>query len=62
MYKNNINYAAKPCELKILENNTRPPFCTKFLGCFSYCLGIARDYRNGWKWHQLDIHKWIIYL
>ena len=23
---------------------------------------FARDYRNGWKWYQLDIHKWIIYL
>ena len=22
---------------------------------------FARDYRNGWKWFQLDIHKWIIY-
>jgi stearoyl-CoA desaturase (delta-9 desaturase) len=23
---------------------------------------FARDYRNGWKWNQIDIHKWIIYL
>lgn len=23
---------------------------------------FARDYRNGWKWNQIDIHKWVIYL
>jgi len=23
---------------------------------------FARDYRNGWKWYQLDVHKWIIYM
>ncbi|AEI88712.1 MAG: Fatty-acid desaturase [Candidatus Midichloria mitochondrii] len=28
----------------------------------NYHHAFARDYRNGWKWHQLDIHKWIIYL
>lgn len=22
---------------------------------------FARDYRNGWKWYHLDVHKWIIY-
>lgn len=22
---------------------------------------FARDYRNGWKWYQFDVHKWIIY-
>lgn len=22
---------------------------------------FARDYRNGWKWYQLDVHKWLIY-
>ena len=23
---------------------------------------FARDYRNGWKWHHPDVHKWIIYI
>lgn len=23
---------------------------------------FARDYRNGWKFYHLDIHKWIIYV
>ena len=22
---------------------------------------FPKDYRNGWKWHHLDVHKWIIY-
>ncbi len=22
---------------------------------------FPRDYRNGWRWHHLDVHKWIIY-
>ena len=28
----------------------------------NYHHAFARDYRNGWKWYQLDIHKWIIYI
>ena len=28
----------------------------------NYHHAFARDYRNGWKWYQFDVHKWIIYL
>ena len=28
----------------------------------NYHHAFARDYRNGVKWYQLDVHKWLIYM